>query len=99
MDNAVEIFFFNWLFGWFVTCVAATIAYPLDTVKRLQMIDPPKYKTIFKSFKIHYIEFGAANFWRGNISNCIRGWTSGLILAVYDLFATNSYSSQCYDNF
>ena len=81
-ENKIATFFFNWMFGWFIGCVAGTISYPIDTIRRVQM----KNQTgIVKSTRELYRDHGIVRFFRGNISACISRWSGGLILALFDL--------------
>lgn len=85
-NDAAE-FFFRWLFGWAVSSVAATIAYPFDTVRRLMMLqadlETKEYKHFIDCFKQLYAEYGILRFFKGNVANIIRGWSSGLALALF----------------
>jgi len=74
-NDAAE-FFFRWLFGWAVSSVAATIAYPFDTVRRLMMLqadlETKEYKHFIDCFKQLYAEYGILRFFKGqNFQNGI----------------------------
>jgi len=93
-DSAVLQFFYYFLFGWFISAIARTVAYPMDTVRRSMMLDANRdakqYKNMFDCFKQLFAQGGITRFWRGNASNIAGAWASGLVLSLYDLFKRNS---------
>ena len=59
-------------------------AYPLDTVKRVLMVEPGRYPSWWRCLVGLVNEAGLSRLWRGNVSNCLRVWTNGIVLALFD---------------
>jgi len=59
------------MFGWFVSAFAGTLAYPLDTVRRVLMQDTNAgiklYNGIIDCFGQLYEQGGIARFWKGKL--------------------------------
>ncbi|KAF2887185.1 hypothetical protein ILUMI_18988 [Ignelater luminosus] len=73
-----------------VTCISGICTYPLDTVARRLMLDSgrPKELRLFSSswgaFKTLYKAEGFFTFYRGAMTNCVRGMSGALVLVFYD---------------
>lgn len=83
--------FFQWLFAQNVVVVAGIISYPLDTVRRRLMMTSGKtgkeklYDGTIDCFKkIYANEGGLKPFFKGCLSNVIRGTGGALVLVFYD---------------
>ncbi|KAF5301779.1 hypothetical protein FQR65_LT08762 [Abscondita terminalis] len=80
-------------FGCFDTAKAVTTftgvtSYPFDTVRRRMMMQSGQKETLYKNtadcwIKI-YKQEGAIAFFRGSLSNIIRGMGGALVLVLYD---------------
>jgi len=82
--------FANWFVAQTVTAVAGVVSYPFDTVRRRMMMQsgrsdkPKEYKnTLDCWFKIARNE-GAGAFFRGALSNVLRGAGGAIVLVLYD---------------
>jgi len=77
-----------WGFAQIVTVVAGIASYPLDTVRRRLMMtagqENPKYKGTLHCFKTIAAEEGTNAFFKGCLSNVIRGTGGALVLVFYD---------------
>jgi len=77
-----------WGFAQIVTVVAGIASYPLDTVRRRLMMtagqENPKYKGTMHCFKTIAAEEGPKAFFKGCLSNVIRGTGGALVLVFYD---------------
>ena len=77
-----------WGFAQIVTVVAGIASYPLDTVRRRLMMtagqENPKYKGTMHCFKTIAAEEGSRAFFKGCLSNVIRGTGGALVLVFYD---------------
>jgi len=80
----------NWLVAQSVTAIAGVVSYPFDTVRRRMMMQsgrsdrPKEYKnTLDCWFKIAKNE-GAGAFFRGALSNVLRGAGGALVLVFYE---------------
>merc|ERR1712054_402099 len=77
-----------WGFAQVVTVVAGIASYPLDTVRRRLMMtagqENPKYKGTLHCFKTIAAEEGPRAFFKGCLSNVIRGTGGALVLVFYD---------------
>jgi solute carrier family 25 (adenine nucleotide translocator) protein 4/5/6/31 len=85
-------FFAMWAFAQAVTVSAGIVSYPLDTVRRrLMMMSGKKgadiqYTGTWDCFvKIRQQE-GIKAFFKGSLSNVIRGTGGALVLVFYDKF-------------
>ena len=79
-----------WGFAQFVTVSAGIISYPLDTVRRRLMMTSGKtgadkmYDGTLDCFKKIYRDEGGKAFFKGCLSNVIRGTGGALVLVFYD---------------
>ena len=83
-------FFAMWGFAQCVTVSAGIVSYPLDTVRRRLMMTAGKtgkdkmYDGTMDCFKKIYNNEGGAAFFKGCLSNVIRGTGGALVLVFYD---------------
>jgi len=81
-------FFAMWGFAQTVTVAAGIFSYPLDTVRRRLMMTSGskeiKYTGTMDCFKKIYAEEGGKAFFKGCLSNVIRGTGGALVLVFYD---------------
>jgi len=83
-------FFAMWGFAQIVTVGAGVVSYPLDTVRRrLMMTSGQKgadvmYTGTWDCFKKIYHNEGPGAFFKGCLSNIIRGTGGALVLVFYD---------------
>jgi solute carrier family 25 (adenine nucleotide translocator) protein 4/5/6/31 len=79
-----------WLFAQIVTVAAGITSYPLDTVRRrLMMTSGAKekmYNGTWDCFQKIYRDEGGKAFFKGCLSNVIRGTGGALVLVFYDKF-------------
>lgn len=82
--NAFEKF----LFAQFCVLLSEGVSYPTDTVKRKLMLqagrDEVKYKGALDCAKQIWNAEGISGFWRGYLSNIVRGVGGSLCLVLYD---------------
>jgi len=90
--------FANWAVAQTVTAVAGVVSYPFDTVRRRMMMQsgrkdkPKEYKgTIDCWVKIAKNE-GPKAFFRGALSNVLRGAGGAIVLVVYEEFQRIFYT-------
>lgn len=83
--------FAQWMFAQFVTVTAGIASYPLDTVRRRLMMtagktgDEKLYNGTMDCFaKIYANEGGLKPFFKGCLSNVLRGTGGALVLVFYD---------------
>ena len=80
--------FAQWAFAQFVTVSAGICSYPLDTVRRRLMMQSGRsdilYKNTFDCFYKILREEGPKAFFKGALSNIIRGTGGALVLVFYD---------------
>jgi len=80
--------FTMWLFAQFVTVSAGIASYPLDTVRRRLMMQSGRgdilYSGTIDCFKKIYQNEGGKAFFKGSLSNVIRGTGGALVLVFYD---------------
>jgi len=88
----------NWAVAQTVTAIAGVVSYPFDTVRRRMMMQsgrkdkPKEYKnTLDCWFKIARNE-GVGAFFRGALSNVLRGAGGAIVLVVYDEFQRLFYT-------
>jgi len=98
MFDTGKVFFFEdmkkanfllvWAFAQFVTVSAGICSYPLDTVRRRLMMQSGRkdilYKSTFDCFYKILREEGGRAFFKGALSNVIRGTGGALVLVFYD---------------
>ena len=83
-------FFAMWGFAQCVTVSAGIVSYPLDTVRRRLMMTAGKtgkdkmYDGTMDCFKKIYKNEGGSAFFKGCLSNVIRGTGGALVLVFYD---------------
>lgn len=83
-------FFAMWAFAQFVTVSAGIVSYPLDTVRRRLMMTSGKtgadkmYDGTMDCFRKIYKDEGGKAFFKGCLSNVIRGTGGALVLVFYD---------------
>lgn len=77
-----------WAFAQFVTVVAGIQSYPLDTVRRRLMMQSGRadvmYTGTMDCFRKILKEEGPKAFFKGSLSNVIRGTGGALVLVFYD---------------
>jgi solute carrier family 25 (adenine nucleotide translocator) protein 4/5/6/31 len=77
-----------WAFAQFVTVTAGIASYPLDTVRRRLMMQSGRgdilYSGTIDCFKKIYQNEGGKAFFKGSLSNVIRGTGGALVLVFYD---------------
>ena len=80
----------KWLYAQVVTVSAGIISYPLDTVRRRLMMQSGRpveemvYKGTLDCFRVIAREEGVGAFFKGALSNIIRGTGGALVLVFYD---------------
>ena len=83
-------FFAMWGFAQFVTVGAGILSYPLDTVRRRLMMTSGQtgadkmYNGTLDCFAKIYKDEGGRAFFKGCLSNVIRGTGGALVLVFYD---------------
>jgi len=83
-------FFAMWAFAQVVTVSAGIVSYPLDTVRRRLMMTSGKtgadkmYDGTMDCFRKIYKDEGGKAFFKGCLSNVIRGTGGALVLVFYD---------------
>jgi solute carrier family 25 (adenine nucleotide translocator) protein 4/5/6/31 len=81
-------FFLMWGVAQFITVSAGIGSYPLDTVRRRLMMQSGRkdvmYTGTIDCFRKIYKEKGVAAFYKGALSNIIRGTGGALVLVFYD---------------
>jgi len=91
----------NIIFKWFVaqviTVSAGIATYPIDTVRRRLMMQSGKpveemaYKGTLDCFKVIARDEGIPAFFKGALSNIIRGTGGALVLVFYDQLQSNFF--------
>jgi solute carrier family 25 (adenine nucleotide translocator) protein 4/5/6/31 len=87
-DYKERSLFLKFLLAQTVTMTSETISYPTDTIRRRMMMNSGLEKKIYDN-TIHCIrsiitQEGWAAFFKGNMSNMLRGLSSSLVLVLYD---------------
>ena len=83
-------FFAMWGFAQVITVGAGIVTYPLDTVRRRLMMNAGKtgvesmYDGTLDCFKKIYADEGGRAFFKGCLSNVLRGTGGALVLVFYD---------------
>jgi len=102
-DTAKEMFLkdagimFKWAVAQVVTVSAGVISYPLDTVRRRLMMQSGRaaedmlYKGTMDCFVVIAREEGPLAFFKGSLSNVIRGTGGALVLVFYDTLQSNFF--------
>ena len=89
-DAKKSSFLATWAFAQFVTVSAGVVSYPLDTVRRRLMMqsglpeDQLMYRGTMDCFAKIYQQEGGRAFFKGSLSNVIRGTGGALVLVFYD---------------
>lgn len=77
-----------WAFAQFVTVFSGIASYPLDTVRRRLMMQSGRsdilYTGTMDCFRKIYANEGGKAFFKGSLSNVIRGTGGALVLVFYD---------------
>ncbi|XP_072170510.1 ADP,ATP carrier protein-like [Diadema setosum] len=81
-------FFLSWMIAQAVTTMSGVVSYPFDTVRRRMMMQSGRKEIIYKNTldcwrKIAQQE-GAKAFFKGALSNILRGTGGALVLVLYD---------------
>jgi solute carrier family 25 (adenine nucleotide translocator) protein 4/5/6/31 len=80
----------SWAIAQTVTTIAGIVSYPFDTVRRRMMMQSGRKKTeiIYKStghcWATIYKSEGSAAFFKGALSNVLRGTGGAIVLVMYD---------------
>jgi len=80
----------NWMIAQCVTTFAGFVSYPLDTVRRRMMMQSGRAKSeimytgTIDCWKKIYQQEGGSAFFKGALSNAIRGTGGALVLVFYD---------------
>jgi len=102
-DTAKEMFLkdanvlMKWAVAQVVTVSAGIISYPLDTVRRRLMMQSGRaaedmvYKGTMDCFVVIAREEGPLAFFKGSLSNVIRGTGGALVLVFYDTLQSNFF--------
>lgn len=81
-------FWKRWMIAQGVTTSAGLISYPLDTVRRRMMMQAGLEKNMYNStwdcWKKVYRHEGVMAFYKGAVTNLVRGTGAALILVLYD---------------
>lgn len=76
-----------WAFAQFVTVSAGVVSYPLDTVRRRLMMDSGRAQKMYNGtldcFKKIAANEGPKAFFKGSLSNVLRGTGGALVLVFY----------------
>jgi len=76
-----------WAFAQIVTVSAGVVSYPLDTVRRRLMMDSGRKEKMYNGtldcFKRIAADEGPKAFFKGSLSNVIRGTGGALVLVFY----------------
>lgn len=79
---------FKFIFAQFVTAASGFLSYPFDTIRRRMMMQSGKkqvqYNTSFQCFKSIMTNEGPKAFYKGALSNVLRGMGASLVLVLYD---------------
>jgi len=91
--------FFSWMIAQCVTTVSGIVSYPFDTVRRRLMMQSGRKEILYTGtldcWRKIAAQEGPAAFFKGALSNIIRGTGGALVLVLYDeiqyiLFGTRS---------
>merc|ERR1712156_1261907 len=89
--------FAMWAFAQVVTVGAGVASYPLDTVRRRLMMDSGRKERMYNGtldcFKRIYLDEGGLAFFKGSLSNVIRGTGGALVLVFYSKAEALVYGS------
>jgi len=90
---------FSWMIAQCVTTVSGIVSYPFDTVRRRLMMQSGRKEVLYTGtldcWRKIAAQEGSAAFFKGALSNVIRGTGGALVLVLYDeiqyfLFGTRS---------
>lgn len=80
----------SWMIAQAVTTAAGIISYPFDTVRRRMMMQAGRGEVLYKStidcWKKILVNEGPRAFFKGALSNAIRGSGGAIVLVLYDQF-------------
>lgn len=83
-------FLVSWLLAQSVTTAAGIVSYPFDTVRRRMMMQSGRQDVLYKNTFDCWIKIarneGPKAFFKGALSNVIRGSGGALVLVLYDVF-------------
>lgn len=91
--------FFSWMIAQCVTTVSGIVSYPFDTVRRRLMMQSGRKEVLYTGtidcWKKIAAQEGPSAFFKGALSNVLRGTGGALVLVLYDeiqyfLFGTRS---------
>jgi solute carrier family 25 (adenine nucleotide translocator) protein 4/5/6/31 len=81
-------FFVAWAIAQIVTGTSGTLSYPWDTVRRRMMMQSGRKDVLYKNTLDCFLKIlrqeGPKAFFKGALSNFLRGTGSALVLAIYD---------------
>lgn len=81
-------FWQNWMIAQVVTTLAGVISYPFDTVRRRMMMQAGRSEILYKNTLDCWVKIakneGYSAFFKGALSNAIRGSGGALVLVIYD---------------
>lgn len=89
--------FKKWMYAQAVTVSAGILSYPLDTVRRRLMmqsgrpVEEMTYKGTADCFKVIIRDEGVGAFFKGALSNVLRGTGGALVLVFYDTLQSNFF--------
>jgi solute carrier family 25 (adenine nucleotide translocator) protein 4/5/6/31 len=87
-DYDQRSFFTKFLLAQLVTMSSESISYPTDTIRRRMMMNSGLEKKIYTStthcIKSIISQEGWSAFFKGNLTNMMRGLSSSLVLVLYD---------------
>jgi solute carrier family 25 (adenine nucleotide translocator) protein 4/5/6/31 len=80
----------SWMIAQTVTTVAGVISYPFDTVRRRMMMQAGRGDKVYTStldcWRKIFVKEGPRAFFKGALSNALRGSGGALVLVLYDWF-------------
>jgi len=80
----------TWLIAQLVTTIAGVVSYPFDTVRRRMMMQSGRADILYKStldcWRKIAVNEGPQAFFKGALSNAIRGSGGAIVLVLYDQF-------------
>jgi solute carrier family 25 (adenine nucleotide translocator) protein 4/5/6/31 len=81
-------FWQNWMVAQVVTTAAGVISYPFDTVRRRMMMQAGRGELLYKNTLDCWVKIakaeGPKGFFKGALSNAIRGSGGAIVLVLYD---------------
>ncbi|KAF2074105.1 hypothetical protein CYY_004590 [Polysphondylium violaceum] len=87
-DPKKASFWASWAIAQVVTTAAGVISYPFDTVRRRMMMQAGRADILYSSTWDCWVKIakneGPAAFFKGALSNAIRGSGGALVLVIYD---------------